>query len=83
MEPDQTDKVFRMIESHRVLSVIEMSIVSDREKINENVCVQAPEGQVLVIFEIPREICMPVFYGEFYKVLNEEPLMANTCERKG
>lgn len=81
MESCQADKVLRMIESHETFSAIGVNIDIDREKFDQSLYTNIPEGSVLVIFNIPRGLEMHIFYGELYKTLCEGSVRGGNKEK--
>ena len=69
MSYDQATLVLNMLEEHNEFSDIGIEIKHDFESLEP---FPDSEEKVLVIFEIPRNIEMPVFFREFCKALNSE-----------
>ena len=70
MSMDQATLVLEMLETHEEFAEIGVDIHYDVEKIGCIACGKIPEENILVVFGIPRNISMPVFFGEFHKALN-------------
>ncbi|MFA5025286.1 MAG: hypothetical protein WC503_02175 [Candidatus Shapirobacteria bacterium] len=85
MRPDQAAMVSGMIASRIDFARIRMEINLNRETYNELEARHVPKEEVLVTFEIPYEgICMPTFYGQICKTLNEKQKVVEqeTVEKK-
>ena len=79
MNFDQAALVLNMLETHEEFAEVGMDIRIDLENFEPHICNSVREGDVLVIFDIPRNVKMTVFYGEFHKALNRETI---TCRSK-
>ncbi len=82
MKHNEITRVSQMIESHAEFSAIGITVNSDRKTHDPSLAMQIPEGYVLVTFAIPEGVCMPDFYGAFYRALNQESPMMPQGERK-
>ncbi|MDO9028340.1 MAG: hypothetical protein Q7U68_05720 [Candidatus Roizmanbacteria bacterium] len=85
MKHCEVDSISQMITFHAEFSAIEMTVNPHRNTYTPFQAKTIPKGYVLVTLEIPREIYMPYFYGEFSKALNKdkELSMMSQRERKG
>lgn len=82
MSLNQVARVHQM--AHDKFPNIKMTINEDRGTYSPLQAKQIPEGEVLVIFRIPKEgVYMPEFYKEFFRVLNPESVVAIQKEREG
>lgn len=81
MQLDKASMVSEMFKIHPDFSAIRMTINLDRDTYDPSR--QIPDGYVSATIEIPRDVNMPTFYGEFSKALDRKSTAAVQGEREG
>lgn len=81
MKIDGINKASQMIASHLEFSAIKITVNPDRNTYPPFQAKTIPEGYLLVTLEIPRDVCMPYFFGELRNALNQESSMMSHGER--
>ena len=78
MDYDQASLVLNMLEKSELFSEIGIDVKYDFETLAPHT---NSEGKVMVVFEIPRHVDMPMFFREFCSALNPESAALKSKER--
>ncbi|MCX6731199.1 MAG: hypothetical protein NTZ55_05105 [Candidatus Roizmanbacteria bacterium] len=73
MKCGEVVRLLQMIAAHAEFTGIGVSVNADRKTFLPFQEESIPKNNALVLLEIPRDTCMPYFFGELVAALNDKP----------